>query len=334
MRQPIGPLLEDSNVFFNWINGAACALIGLHGSLRTGLVDAIASEPKSIDQLADDVAIPAEHVARLVTFLAANRLADLLPGGYVVENAHTAQLRDAASCVECTVLGTVAGSHLDEALRQGKTAYEICFGQPVFAHLGSNPTLGATFNDFMGFMTRRQSGFVFENHSFKPFETIADIGGSQGDLLMAMLQHHPGARGILFDLPEVAVHAESRIAASPFADRIEIAIGSFFESVPSADLYTLKMILHDWNDKECESILRSIGAAINPGGRVAVMDQILPEVPTPGEALDMDIAMFIWDTGRERKLSEFESLFEASGFRLDRVTENPSGISVIEAVPA
>jgi hypothetical protein len=46
----------------------------------------------------------------------------------------------------------------------------------------------------------------------------------------------------------------------------------------------------------------------------------------------MDIAMLIWVTGRERNLAEFGALFDAAGFRLDRVSENPLGQSVIEAV--
>jgi hypothetical protein len=41
----------------------------------------------------------------------------------------------------------------------------------------------------------------------------------------------------------------------------------------------------------------------------------------------------VWDTGRERRLSEFEALFGAAGFKLDRVSENPHDQSVIEAVP-
>jgi hypothetical protein len=43
--------------------------------------------------------------------------------------------------------------------------------------------------------------------------------------------------------------------------------------------------------------------------------------------------MMIWATGRERRLPEFEALFRAAGFSLDRATENPNGHSVIEAVP-
>jgi hypothetical protein len=73
---------------------------------------------------------------------------------------------------------------------------------------------------------------------------------------------------------------------------------------------------------------------MRPVGRVAVIDFVMPETlrPHPGNA--MDIEMLVWDTGRERTLAEFTALFEAAGLQFDRVTENPAGQSVIEAVAA
>ncbi len=103
--------------------------------------------------------------------------------------------------------------------------------------------------------------------------------------------------------------------------------------MPAGDLYLLKQILHDWNDAECIAILKTVRAAITPRGRLAIIDFLLPEVPVPSGALTMDIAMMVWATGRERQLSEFESLLDAASFRLDRVTENPHGQSIFEAVP-
>jgi hypothetical protein len=154
-----------------------------------------------------------------------------------------------------------------------------------------------------------------------------------GDFLLGVLAEYPGAKGILFDLPETVTMARTAIAASPLAGRVEIVGGSFFEEVPSADLYTLKQILHDWHDEECEQILGNIRRAINSGGRLAVMDHILNDTPAPDEAQGTDVAMMVWDTGRERKLADFERLFAATGFAIDRVTRNPGGHSVIEAVP-
>jgi hypothetical protein len=189
------------------------------------------------------------------------------------------------------------------------------------------------FGDFMGYMTRRILKFILSKHRFEPFAAVADIGGSLGDFLLAILEHHPGTQGILFDRPEVVEMARPGIGASQLAARIELVGGNFFEAVPSADLYVMKQILHDWHDDECLQILRNIRAAINPGGRLAVIDHLLAEVPTPDEGQATDISMMVWDTGRERKQLEFEALFAVSGFRLDRISRNPNGHSVIEAVP-
>ncbi len=38
-----------------------------------------------------------------------------------------------------------------------------------------------------------------------------------------------------------------------------------FASVPEADAYTMKMILHDWNDDECVQILKNLAAASTAG---------------------------------------------------------------------
>ena len=155
-----------------------------------------------------------------------------------------------------------------------------------------------------------------------------------GDLLLAVLGEYPGTRGILFDRPDVVGLARPAILSSPLADRVEIVAGSFFDAVPAADLYTLKQILHDWDDSEACEILRCIRTAMPAGARVAVIDHVLSDRPEPDESLATDIAMMIWDTGRERKLGDFSALFARAGFAIDRLTRNPAGHSVIEIVPA
>ena len=64
------------------------------------------------------------------------------------------------------------------------------------------------------------------------------------------------------------------------------------------------------------------------------LERLLPEHYEPHNAFVLDVVMLLWTHGRERKLSEFEAMFEETGFRLDRVSQNPEGMSVFEAVPA
>jgi hypothetical protein len=80
-------------------------------------------------------------------------------------------------------------------------------------------------------------------------------------------------------------------------------------------------------------ILRAIRAAITERGRLAVIEYLLPDACEHHPGFAMDIHMMVLSTGRERTLSDYEALLEAAGFRLDRVTGNPRGQSVAEAIP-
>lgn len=41
-----------------------------------------------------------------------------------------------------------------------------------------------------------------------------------------------------------------------------------------ADLYLIKLILHDWPDKECVEILRALRPALKPGAKILFVDYV------------------------------------------------------------
>ena len=334
MVHPIGDNFDSLDDLFLWGNNVIFGTAVINALIEGGVIAELLAGPAGVEELASNCSLPVDELARMIDFLLAHELVERGADGLVHATARTARMQEAAAYFRHLSVSKTASNGLLEALRTpGKTAFEVGFNQPIFEYFKSHPAGAAAFADFMGFMTRRVERFIFRQHRFEPFATVADIGGSNGDLLLGMLEHYPDTQGILFDMPEVVANARGRIEASPLADRVEIVGGSFFESVPAADLYLLKQILHDWDDEECLAILRSIRTSIAQDGRLAVIDHLLAEVPQPTESLVTDIAMLIYDSGRERKQSEFEALFAKSGFRLDRITRNPSGHSVIEAVP-
>jgi hypothetical protein len=333
MHQTIGDRLDVPGGLFHWLDHAGHSLAVVKLAAETKLCHHLADGPVTIAELAIRCGLPADKLRRLVYFLAAEQVLELLPDGRVAGTPRSERLRQEGSVTLIASRSCEVGPFLREACVRGVSAYEAHFGKPVFAHFPEDPTVAAAFVELMGIFTRRIEEFISTHHEFRPFERAVDVGGSHGGLLMAVLAKHPQAKGVLFDLPETVTHVASTVRTSEHGKRIELIGGDFFEAVPAGDLYLIKMILHDWNDDECIAILKSVRAAIAPGGRVAVIDYLLPEVPAPTGAHLMDIAMMIWATGRERRLSEFEGLFARSGFRLDRVTENPEGQSVVEAVP-
>jgi hypothetical protein len=65
-----------------------------------------------------------------------------------------------------------------------------------------------------------------------------------------------------------------------------------------------------------------------------VLESLLPEGPEAHHAKVLDIVMLTLTGGRERTRRQYETLFDAAGFRLDRVVATAGPISVLVGIPA
>jgi hypothetical protein len=117
------------------------------------------------------------------------------------------------------------------------------------------------------------------------------------------------------------------------AERCTTEGGSFFERVPAgADGYLMKYIIHDWNDDQCVRILSLCREAMAPGGRVLVVEHVVPVGNRPDFSKLLDINMLVGTTGKERTRKEFERLFGAAGLRVRSIHATPGPLKVLEAV--
>jgi len=91
----------------------------------------------------------------------------------------------------------------------------------------------------------------------------------------------------------------------------------------------------DWDDARCERILSNSRAAMAPGGRVLVVEMVVPPPGIPSFARLIDLEMLaISSNGKERKEHEFAELFAKAGLVLARVVPTQSPYSVLEAFRA
>ena len=58
--------------------------------------------------------------------------------------------------------------------------------------------------------------------------------------------------------PEVVPHAQAAIAGRGLTSRCHVFGGNFFTSVPEADIFLLKYIIHDWDDDQSTLILSTV----------------------------------------------------------------------------
>lgn len=142
-----------------------------------------------------------------------------------------------------------------------------------------------------------------------------DIGGGNGALLTELIRRLPGLRGIVVDLPEATRDDEA------FGDRIEFVAGSFFERVPSADVYVLSTILHDWDDDRARQILRTIRGTAPDDARLLVVDAVVPAGNEPHDAKQLDLLMLALFGARGRHESQWLSLLSEAGFEPVRVDD-------------
>ena len=118
------------------------------------------------------------------------------------------------------------------------------------------------------------------------------------------------------------------------AGRVSLEAGNFFEAVPKGlDLYTLKYILHDWNDDRSVQILENCRAAMGDKSRLLVIDSVIPPGNESGYVKLLDIEMLIIG-GRERTKADFAAVFRRAGLKLTRVIATKSPLSIVESVRA
>jgi SAM-dependent methyltransferase len=222
------------------------------------------------------------------------------------------------------------GRFLD-TMRTGRPQTVPALGAAIWDYYAQQPEEGAAFTNAMHGFTSGVAQEVARVVDTSKAKLAVDIGGASGTLVHSLMTANPQLHGIILDLPDVVPSATAAAAALGLAERSSALAGDFFASVPEADIYLLKNILHDWDDGQSVRILENCRQAMRPGGRVIVVELILGEIGKPGPAPFMDLNMMVMLTGRERTVSEYRALLNKAGFRLDKSSPIRSSMTVIEA---
>jgi cyclopropane fatty-acyl-phospholipid synthase-like methyltransferase len=223
----------------------------------------------------------------------------------------------------------LASSKMIDNVRTGKCAYEIAHGQPIFEYLKDHPNSARVFDKAMESIHGSESNQILAAYDFSEFITLADIGGGNGSMLLAILNQYPNLHGVLFDLSHVTA---ATAASKSNVERFKLVSGDFFESVtPNADAYLLRHIIHDWDDEKSILILSNIKKALPKHGKVLMIEAILPEGNTPHPGKMFDWIMMGIPGGIERTLAEYKILFAKSGLHIQRVIPTIGLNSIIEA---
>lgn len=118
---------------------------------------------------------------------------------------------------------------------------------------------------------------------------IVDVGGSRGDIGVALARSFPGLRVVVQDLPQTLQGAESALPPE-LKERVTLMAHDFFKIQPVvADVYLFRIIFHNWSDAHVIRILEATIPALKPGARIVVNDYLIPEPNTMSWAKEKQI---------------------------------------------
>ena len=308
---------------------------------RLNLADHLANGARSVADLAKATGVVESRLYRVLRALSSLGLVTELPARQFAITALAQPLRADAPDSQrdlALMMGSswhVAGwGNILQAVHKEESAFEAVFQTDLFDYLDRNPEASAVFGNAMTFTSRRHAEAILAAYDFSGATTLVDVGGGHGYLLGAVLEHHPGMRGVLFDAPSVVQGASVHLAAKGVTDRCEVVGGDFFAAVPpGGDLYMLKYIIHDWDDARAEALLRNCRRAMRAEAKLLIIDAVLPDRNASFGKSWPDIEMMVLlPNGKERTETEFHELLGGAGFEIRQILSTRSELSIVEAV--
>jgi hypothetical protein len=327
------------------------AMMGFHSGLRVGhmlsavaelgVADQLAGGPLAVEELAQRTGSNSDALYRVLRALASRgvftemsgRTFGLTPLADTLRSDAERSMRDIFRLQGKPFMRDSYGA-IEHTIRTGEPGFEHVNGTTLFEYLAARPEMTELFSRAMGNGARQVQRAAVASYDFGGITRLVDVGGAHGHLIAMILGRYPGMRAVLFDQPHVVAGAGEFLGDTGHAERIEVVGGSYFESVPAGgDGYMMSHVLHQMSDDEALRVLGNIRDAMADGGRLMIIDPILPEGNTPHPGKFMDITMLALTRGRDRTEEELRELLGKAGLYLVQTValDSPSSIAVAKA---
>jgi len=307
----------------SWLAQACYAVVKL------GVPDLLAGGPRTADELAAATGADARVLRRLLRALAAAGVVkQVAPRTFALSPVSELLVSTAPGAGHLVAL--MQGeevyrsfAEIMHTVRTGEPAFAKVYGMPFYTYLDENPTAARTFNTSMGAQPVPPALSMMDLGAAR---SIVDVGGGDGAALGELLAANAARHGTLLERPDAIAAARTRLAEAGLLDRVTLVEGDFFDGVPGGgDLYLLARVLHNWTDEHARQILHAVRAAMPPGARLLVAEELLPDgtdAPAPGGLVDL--LMLVTLEGYDRTEGEYRALLDECGFTVTAVDRTGS----------
>lgn len=168
---------------------------------------------------------------------------------------------------------------LTEGLKTGLPQNEVkTGGTGLFETLYGDSERLRLFLAAMTGLSMGASLAIAQKFPWEKYQTVIDVGGAQGGLLVQLALAHSHLQGTNFDLDVVGPIFEEYVAGNGLSDRLKFQAGNFFsQPLPSADVITMGHILHDWDLEQKRMLLHKAYSALPEGGALIVFEALIDD---------------------------------------------------------
>jgi cyclopropane fatty-acyl-phospholipid synthase-like methyltransferase len=170
-----------------------------------------------------------------------------------------------------------------------------------------------------------------QSFDFTPYRTLVDVGGGAAHLACVAADRFPHLSScITTDLEPVGRIAKQTIAERGLSDRVRFVASDFWkEDIPSADVISMCIVLHDNSLSDKKLLIRKAFAALSDNGVFVIIDSMIDNDRNRNTyAMTMSMHMLIEfgvDGGFDYTPNDVTSWCKEAGFA--RVDIRPLGAS-------
>ncbi|WP_426189775.1 methyltransferase [Massilia sp. DWR3-1-1] len=331
-KEPMSKNLIEQNVF-DLIQSSYTANT-LFVLTKAGVFDRLLRQAASAAQLASELGLDASMLHDMLLFAHAVRFVKRDGATFSIARKALPLTGKSGSWLRAYLLVwgeqlNPAFSKLGEQLATGDNAFALANGKRIWDLYASDPEQNALFVEFMGGVTKQlHFGVVVEGLDIGGAQRLLDVGGGTGSFACGLAQSHPGLLADVCDQPSNMHNANAKIAALALQERCHFIGTNIFASIPSDyDLYTIKHVLHDWDDANAAAILRQIAEAMHDSARLVIIEGVLDRsvdeaLPEQAYLHARNIEQRVWTPGRVRTRAAFDALCAVAGLRIDHVSHS------------
>jgi ubiquinone/menaquinone biosynthesis C-methylase UbiE len=175
---------------------------------------------------------------------------------------------------------------------------------------------------------------LLEKYDLSSAKTLMDVGGGGGGLAITITKACPHIKATVIDLPQVAPIAQKIVQEEGATERVKVVAADVVSGplVGSYDVAVLRALLQVLSPENARLAIKHIGAAVNPGGKIYIIGQILDDPRTsPLEAVGFNLTFInLLDAGESYTEKEYRDWLSEAGFveieRSDFLLADGSGL--------